>query len=83
MQRYMVIETFRKGALDTIYRRLKEKGRGLPEGLFFIESWLSADGLKCFQVMETTDPATFDEWMPFWADLVEFEIVELRDKPAV
>ncbi|MEM7668997.1 MAG: DUF3303 family protein [Pseudomonadota bacterium] len=83
MTRFMVIETFRAGALEQIYRRLKDKGRGLPDGLFFIESWLSADGLKCFQVMETADPATFDAWIPFWSDLVSFEIVELGEKPTV
>ncbi|MEM9099393.1 MAG: DUF3303 family protein [Pseudomonadota bacterium] len=83
MQRYMVIETFQEGQLEEIYRRLAEKGRGLPEGLFFVESWLSADGLRCFQVMETANPSTFDAWMPFWADLASFEIVKLRDKPKV
>ncbi|MEM9045853.1 MAG: DUF3303 family protein [Pseudomonadota bacterium] len=83
MKRYMVIETFQDGRLEDVYRRLQERGRGLPEGLFFVESWLSHDGLRCFQVMETSDPATFDEWIPFWADLVSFEIVELREKPKV
>ncbi|MEM9370435.1 MAG: DUF3303 family protein [Pseudomonadota bacterium] len=83
MTRYMVVEKFRPGALEEIYTRLKERGRGLPDGLFFTESWLSADGLTCFQVMETADPATFDAWMPFWSDLVSFEIVELGEKPEV
>lgn len=81
MTRYMVVESFAEGALDQIYRRLKEDGRGLPDGLFFIESWLSADGLTCFQIMETDDPKTFDAWMPFWADLVTFKVVELGEKP--
>ena len=82
MKRYMVIETFRPGVLDTVYRRLRERGRGLPEGLFFVESWLAADGSRCFQIMETADPATFEAWMPFWSDLVSFEIVELGEKPS-
>ena len=63
MTRYMVIETFKSGALDAIYDRLHTKGRGLPDGLFFIESWLAADGSKCFQTMETEDYATFEAWM--------------------
>lgn len=82
MKRYMVIEAFREGALDAIYERLHAKGRGLPDGLVFIESWLAADGSRCFQIMETEDPATFDAWMPYWADLVDFEIVELGEKPS-
>ncbi len=82
MTRYMVIEAFKEGALEAIYERLHTHGRGLPEGLHFIESWLAADGSRCFQIMETEDVATFDTWMPYWADLVTFEIVELGEKPA-
>ena len=81
MTRYMVIETFKTGGLEAIYERLHTKGRGLPEGLHFVESWLAADGSKCFQIMETGEYATFEAWMPYWADLVEFEIVELGEKP--
>lgn len=82
MVRYMVIETFRPGRLAEIYERLHTRGRGLPAGLHYIESWLAADGSRCFQIMETADPATFEAWTPYWADLVEFEIVELGPKPA-
>lgn len=82
MTRYMVIETFRPGALEAIYERLHTRGRGLPDGLLFIDSWLAADGSRCFQIMETADPATFEAWKPYWADLVDFEIVELGAKPA-
>ena len=81
MKRYMVIETFHEGALEAIYERLHTKGRGLPDGLHFIESWLAADGSCCFQIMETADPATFEAWTPYWSDLVDFEIVELGEKP--
>lgn len=78
---FMVIETFRAGALEQIYDRLHTRGRGLPDGLHFVESWLAADGSRCFQIMETDDPSTFEAWMPFWSDLVDFEIVELGVKP--
>ena len=81
MTRYMVVETFKPGALDAIYERLHIRGRGLPDGLHFNESWLAADGSRCYQIMETDDPATFEAWMPYWSDLVEFEIVELGEKP--
>lgn len=78
----MVIETFKPGTLDAIYERLHTKGRGLPDGLLFIESWLAEDGSRCFQIMETDDAVTFEAWMPYWADLVDFEIVPLGSKPA-
>ena len=81
MTRYMVIEHFKPGQLDAIYARFAEKGRMLPEGLHYLDSWLAADGLRCFQLMETADPALFDEWARAWADLADFEVVALREKP--
>jgi hypothetical protein len=82
MKRYMVIEHFAPGATDKIYERFRDKGRMLPDGLIYIDSWLAADGDRCFQLMETSDPALFERWMDCWKDLVRFEIVELGKKPA-
>ena len=81
MARYMVIETFPRGP-DPVYRRFAEKGRMLPDGLCYIDSWLSADGSRCYQLMETANRSLFDDWTRHWQDLAEFEIVELGDKPA-
>jgi hypothetical protein len=53
----------------------------LPDGLVYIDSWLEANGDRCFQLMETNDPALFERWMDCWKDLVRFEIVGLEDKP--
>ena len=77
----MVIETFGRDAKEKVYRRFREKGRMLPEGLVYIDSWLEKDGDRCFQLMETNDRALFDRWMECWKDLVRFEIVELGEKP--
>lgn len=72
--RYMVIETFTQGA-KPVYERARDRGRMLPDGLEYVESWV-ADGLgRCFQLMETDDPALFDAWTARWADLADFEIV--------
>jgi hypothetical protein len=72
--RYMVIETFTQGARP-VYERARDRGRMLPEGLEYVDSWV-ADGLgRCFQLMETDDPALFDAWTARWADLADFEIV--------
>jgi hypothetical protein len=81
MTRYMVIERFGPGARTKIYDRFHEKGRMLPEGLFYIDSWLEKDGDRCFQLMETNDRSLFDAWMDCWKDLVGFEIVELGERP--
>jgi hypothetical protein len=72
--RYMVIETFTRGPRP-VYERARDRGRMLPDGLRYVESWV-ADGLgRCFQLMETDDPALFDRWTSCWEDLATFEIV--------
>lgn len=81
MTRYMVIEHFRGGNPEPVFERFNKQGRMLPDGLEFIESWLTSEGNRCFQLMETQDRKLFDEWTKHWNDLVEFEIIELGNKP--
>lgn len=72
---FMVIERYRDGKAGEIYRRYREKGRMLPEGLIYIESWVETDLGRCFQLMECEDAELFREWTAKWEDLVEFEII--------
>ena len=81
MTQYMVIETFFPGCKEKIYERFHAKGRMLPDGLIYLNSWLEKEGDRCFQLMETGDPKLFDLWMRHWQDLVSFEIVEIGEKP--
>jgi hypothetical protein len=78
----MVVETFHLGRPDEVYARLAERGRMTPDGLVFRDSWLDASGARCFQLMETADPALFAPWIAAWDDLVAFEVVPLMEKPA-
>jgi hypothetical protein len=50
--------------------------------LVYIDSWLAKERDRCFQLMETDDPALFDQWTAHWSDLVRFEIIELGGKPS-
>lgn len=81
MKTYMVIENIRPGCLEAVYARFHERGRMLPDGLRYVDSWLQKDGQRCFQLMETETFSLFADWTRHWEDLVEFEIVELGDKP--
>jgi Protein of unknown function (DUF3303) len=72
--RYMVIETFTQGARP-VYERARDRGRMLPDGLTYIDSWVETDLHRCFQLMETDDPSLFARWTAEWDDLGEFEIV--------
>jgi hypothetical protein len=74
----MVIETFVRGARP-VYERAAETGRMLPEGLEYVDSWVDESLGRCFQLMETDDPALFDEWTGAWGDLARFEIVPVVD----
>ena len=45
---YMVIENYRQGALP-VYARAAERGRLLPPGLHYRDSWVDARSLdRCF-----------------------------------
>ncbi len=79
MKQYMVIETFLPGCKDKVYERFHQKGRMLPEGLIYINSWLEKDGDRCFQLMETNDPSLFQQWIKRWNDLTRFEIIEIGE----
>ena len=72
---FMVVETFRNHDAKSIYRRLHEKGRMMPDGLKFVSSWVTADLDRCFQLMEADDITLLQRWIVGWSDLMAFEIV--------
>jgi Protein of unknown function (DUF3303) len=73
--RYMVVETYTSGP-EPVYRRAAERGRMLPDGLRYVDSWVVDDGAhdRCFQLMETDDPRLFEPWIAAWRELVSFEV---------
>lgn len=81
MARYMVIETFFDNCFDKVYDRFHHKGRMLPDGLFYLDSWLTRDGSRCFQLMETKNFELFQQWFKNWDDLTHFEVYEIGQKP--
>ena len=72
---FMVVERFRNRDARAVYERFRERGRMLPEGLRYVESWTEDNFERCFQLMECDDAGLFEEWVARWQDLVEFEIV--------
>jgi hypothetical protein len=73
---YMVVERFKDA--PEIYRRLREKGRMMPEGLEYVSSWIDVDLTIGYQLMQTEDPSLFRLWTDNWKDLMDFEIVPVR-----
>ncbi|HKC50596.1 MAG TPA: DUF3303 family protein [Myxococcota bacterium] len=74
----MVIEHFDPGAAPEIYRRARERGRQLPPGLEYVDSWVDLEYRRCFQLMRSDDPALFDAWIERWRDLARFEVIPVR-----
>ncbi len=74
---FMVIEHFDQARVKEIYTRFHEKGRMIPDGLTYVDSWISADFARCFQVMQCDDVTKLQEWVLEWGDLARFEIVPL------
>jgi hypothetical protein len=72
---FMVIEQFRNQDAKSVYRRFQQKGRLLPNGVEFLNSWVAADLGRCFQLMECNDITPLQRWVAEWSDLIEFEIV--------
>ncbi len=72
---FMVVERFKNRDAVSIYQRLRDRGRTLPDGLVYIDSWVEANFDRCFQLMECDDPRLFEQWVAQWEDLIDFEIV--------
>jgi hypothetical protein len=75
---YMIVETFRPGAAPEIYRRARSRGRMLPPGLEYVDSWVDLEYSRCFQLMRTDERALIDTWIASWSDLVGFEVIAVR-----
>jgi Protein of unknown function (DUF3303) len=74
MALFMVVEHYLQGP-GPVYARAAARGRMLPPGLRYLDSWVVAGTLDtCFQLMETDDPDLFGAWMDVWRDLVAFEV---------
>jgi hypothetical protein len=72
---FMVIEHFREGDARPVYDRFRRAGRLAPQGLQYVNSWVTDDLRHCYQVMECAHRGLLDEWIAAWSDLVEFEVI--------
>jgi hypothetical protein len=58
----MVIERFKDSDMLPIYKRVRDEGRLLPDGLKYIDSWVEPNFSRCFQLMECDDARLLQEW---------------------
>ena len=73
---FMVIETFKDNDMLPVYQRVRDAGRSLPPGLRYLNSWVEPNFARCFQLMETDDLRTLQQWILGWRGLgAAFEVV--------
>lgn len=80
---FMVIEDFTKTDITAIYRHLRDHGRGIPDGLTYHDSWISADLATCYQLMETDDATLLQQWTMHWREFADVRIVPVTGSKAV
>jgi hypothetical protein len=71
---YMVVEHFKNKDAVAVYRRFRDSGRMMPEGLSYVSSWIDENLERCYQLMEAGDRRLLDLWMANWNDLMDFEV---------
>jgi hypothetical protein len=74
----MVIERFKTPGAIEVYRRARDHGRLMPEGLEYVSSWIDFDFRLCFQLMKTENEDLLHEWTNHWKDLVDFKIIPVQ-----
>jgi len=73
---FMVIERFRDNDMIPTYRRVRDSGRSLPDGLRYVDSWVEPNFSRCFQLMECDDARLLQEWVLQWSGLgTTFEFI--------
>lgn len=79
---YMIIEKFKPGKVKELYLRFAEKGRMMPEGVNYINSWINEEVTVCYQLMEAESVYKLNEWIHNWNDLADFELVPVISSAA-
>ena len=72
---YMIIEKFHQGKIKQLYERFDERGRLMPDGVNYINSWIDINVETCYQIMESKSEEKLLEWVNNWNDLADFEII--------
>ena len=73
---FMVIERFKDNDMLPVYKRVRDRGRKIPDGLRYVDSWVEPNFGRCFQLMECDDLRLLQAWVLEWTGAgVTFEIV--------
>ncbi len=70
---FMVIEKYKDK--EAVYKRFHEKGRMMPEGVSYVNSWVTADGNTCYQINESESEELLQKWAENWSDVTDFTFI--------
>ena len=70
---YMVIERYKDK--EAVYKRFREKGRMMPDGVSYVNSWVTTDGTTCYQINETQSEDLLRQWAAQWEDVTDFTFI--------
>ena len=60
---FMIVERFKDRDAVPVYRRVRDSGRGFPDGLKYVGSWIEPNFDRCFQLMECDDLRLLQQWL--------------------
>lgn len=75
MKKYMIIEHFHANKIRELYDRFDKKGRMLPQGVHYIDSWIDENVEVCYQLMESSSLEKIEEWVNDWKEYADFQII--------
>ena len=78
---FMVVEHFKEGNPKPVYDRFRAHGRLAPPNLVYVNSWVTSDLTRCYQVMECEERSLLDQWISAWDDIVDFEVFSVITSP--
>jgi len=75
---FMIIERFENADMLPVYRKFRDSGRMLPDGLRYLDSWVEPNFSRCFQLMECDDLRQLQRWILNWRGSgTSFEVVPI------
>ena len=70
---FMVIERYKDK--EAVYKRFREKGRMMPDGVSYVNSWVTEDGNTCYQINEARSEELLHKWAYNRNDVTDFEFI--------
>ena len=77
-KKYMIVERFHTDKVKEMYKQFETRGRMLPKGVTYIDSWIDGKVETCFQLMESESEDLLNEWVHRWKDYADFEIIPVQ-----